>query len=265
MMLDQKCLVVVGGTSGLGLSAARAMIAAGARVVAVGMGQESVQHTNEVLGDDGCAVEADAREPGTATRAIETCVKTFGGFDGLYHVAGGSGRRFGDGPLHELTDEGWAATLDLNLTSVFHSNRAAVRFFLDHQTAGTLLNLGSALGTYPSPRHFSTHAYAAAKAAIIGFSRSIAATYAPHDIRVNVLCPGLVDTPMSRRASEDEQIQTFISRKQPLDGGRNGVPSDLDGAVVYFMSDASRFATGQVLYVDGGWNVTEGLAGEADV
>src|SRR5207249_5239487 len=103
--------------------------------------------------------------------------------------AGGSGRKHGDGPLHELTDDGWRATLDLNLTSLMLSNRAAVRQFLSQRTGGAILNMGSVLGWSPSPRHFATHAYAAAKAAVIGFSKSIAAHYAPQDIRVNVIAP----------------------------------------------------------------------------
>ena len=77
-------------------------------------------------------------------------------------------------------------------------------------------------------------------------------------IRCNVLAPALVETPMAQRAAQDTTIQTYIKTKQPLDGGRIGQPSDLDGAVVYFMSDASKFTTGQVLAVDGGWTVNEG-------
>jgi NAD(P)-dependent dehydrogenase (short-subunit alcohol dehydrogenase family) len=114
------------------------------------------------------------------------------------------------------------------------------------------------LGWSPSPRHFATHAYAAAKAAIIGFTKSIAAYYAARNIRCNVLAPALVETPMAERAAQDEAIQRFINTKQPLDGGRIGRPSDLDAAAIYFMSDASRFTTGQVLAVDGGWCVSEG-------
>src|SRR4029450_2182549 len=119
-------------------------------------------------------------------------------------------RRFGDGPLHELTDEGWMRTLELNLSSVAYSNRAAIRQFLAQGSGGAILNLASALAFSPSPAHFATHAYAAAKAGIIGLSKSAAAHYAPNDIRVNVLAPGLVDTPMARRAAGDQAIQKFI-------------------------------------------------------
>jgi NAD(P)-dependent dehydrogenase (short-subunit alcohol dehydrogenase family) len=164
----------------------------------------------------------------------------------------------GDGPLHELTDNGWRATLDLNLTSLMYSNRAAVQQFLAQRTGGRILNMGSVLGWSPSPRHFATHAYAATKAAIIGLTKSIAATYAAHSIRANVLAPALVETPMAHRAAHDATILRFIKSKQPLDGGRIGQPSDLDAAAVFFMSDGASFTTGQVLAVDGGWCVAEG-------
>jgi NAD(P)-dependent dehydrogenase (short-subunit alcohol dehydrogenase family) len=217
-----------------------------------------VAQAGDLLNQKGVALAGDAGEESTAGHAIQTCMETFGAFHGLYHVAGGSGRKYGDGPLHELTREGWNKTLDLNLTSLMLSNRAAVNAFLKQQSGGVILNMGSVLGYSPSPKYFSTHAYAAAKAAIIGFSKSIAAYYAKDNIRVNVVAPALVETPMAQRAVNDESIQSFIKTKQLLDGGRIGIPSDLDGAAVYFMSDQSRFTTGQVLGVDGGWEVSEG-------
>jgi len=200
----------------------------------------------------------DACKAGTAELAIERCVGEFGGFDGLYHVAGGSGRRHGDGPIHELTDEGWERTLELNLTSLMRSNRAAVRQFLAQGTGGAVLNMGSVLGWSPSPRFFATHTYAAAKSGIIGFSKSLASYYAPKDIRVNVIAPGLVETPMSRRAVGDVEILRFMQTKQPLDGGRIGTAADLDAAVVFLLSDGARCCTGQVLALDRGWTVSQG-------
>jgi len=173
-------------------------------------------------------------------------------------VAGGSGRALGDGPLHEVTDEGWAGTLNLNLNSLFYSNRAAVQQFLTQGSGGTVLNMTSVLAFSPAPKFFATHAYATAKAAIIGFTRACAAYYAPQNIRFNALAPALVDTPMSDRAQRDEAVMRYIRNKQPLEGGRIGQPSDIDAAAVYFMSEDSKFVTGQVLAVDGGWCVSEG-------
>ena len=256
--LAGKVLVVIGGTTGLGLSAAKAFVAEGARVVVVGRNADNVKAARQALGKSAKALCGDAARPNTATRAIRTALSGFGGFHGLYHVAGGSGRRHGDGPLHAITDAGWDFTLELNLSSLFYSNRAAARQWLEQKTGGSILNMSSVLGFSPSPRHFATHAYAATKAAVLGLTRSAAAFYAARNIRFNVLAPALVATPMSRRAQGNRAIRKFIAAKQPLDGGRIGRPEDLDAAAVYFMSEDSRFVTGQVLAVDGGWCVSEG-------
>lgn len=260
-MLRDRVIVIIGGTTGLGLSAARACAAAGARVAVVGRDAENAKAAGRALGDAGLAIVGDATDPQTAPAAIARAVEALGDVHGLYHVAGGSGRRRGDGPLHEISDDGWRFTQELNLTSLFYSNRAAARHFLAAGHGGSVLNMGSVLGQSPSPKHFATHAYAAAKGAVIGFTKSCAAYYAPQGIRFNVVAPALVETPMAHRAANDAQIQKFIATKQPLDGGRIGSAADLDAAVVYFLSDASGFTTGQVLAVDGGWGVSEGQHG----
>lgn len=261
-MLEQKTIVIIGGTSGMGFSASRAFAKAGARVVAVGADEDSCAHTKARVGERVSVLCGDARDPATATKAIERALDQFGGFDGLYHVAGGSGRKWGDGPLHDIPLEGWNQTLELNLTSVMLSNQAAVRTFRERKTPGAILNLTSVLAFSPSARYFYTHAYAAAKSAIIGFSKSIAAYYAEDDIRVNVLAPAFTITPMSRRAQAREDIRTFLQTKQPLRGGGPATPTDLDGLACYFMSDQSSFTTGQVISVDGGWSISEGQVGE---
>jgi len=258
MNLKNKNIVIIGGTTGIGLSAAKAFIAEGAKIVGVGRNANSVAEAKKILGKNAEVLAADATHPETANNSIVTCIEEFGSFDGLYHVAGGSGRKFGDGPLHELTLDGWNKTLELNLTSLMLSNQAAIKKFLEQKKTGTILNMGSVLGFSPSPKYFSTHAYAAAKAAIIGFSKSIAAYYAKDNIRVNVIAPALVETPMAQRAANDEEILSFIKTKQPLDGGRIGEAEDCDGIAVYLMSDQSRFTTGQVIAVDGGWTISEG-------
>jgi NAD(P)-dependent dehydrogenase (short-subunit alcohol dehydrogenase family) len=255
-MLQNKNIVIIGGTTGLGLSAAKAFIAYGANVVVVGRNEASAAEAKEILGTNAGVLVGDATNQDTAINAINSCIEKFGGFNGLYHVAGGSGRKMGDGPLHELTLDGWNKTLELNLTSLMLSNQAAVRKFLELKTAGTILNMGSVLGYSPSPQYFSTHAYAAAKSAIIGFTKSIAAYYTKDNIRANVIAPALVQTPMAQRAANDDNILAFIKTKQPLDGGRIGQAEDLDGLAVYFMSNQSKFTTGQVVAVDGGWSIS---------
>src|SRR5687768_7298940 len=105
-MLHNKNIVIIGGTTGLGLSAAKAFLQQGAKVVAVGRHPETAQLAQEELGSSGLVLTGDATNEDTATHAIALCLEKWGRFDGLYHVAGGSGRSMGDGPLHEITLEG---------------------------------------------------------------------------------------------------------------------------------------------------------------
>lgn len=256
--LPNKRIVIIGGTAGMGLSTALACVAEGARVVVVGRNGEHAGQAGGQLGEAGLALAGDATAEDTAIKAIQACREQFGGFDALYHVAGGSGRKFGDGPLDQLTLDGWRYTLQMNLEALMLSNRAAVQAFLQQQQPGAIVNMSSILAFSPSPKYFVTHAYAAAKSAVIGFSQSVAAYYAAQNIRVNVIAPSLIETPMSQRAATDEAIRQFIKTKQPLDGGRMGMPQDVDGAAVFLLSDESRFITGQVIAVDGGWSLSEG-------
>ncbi|WP_336517955.1 SDR family NAD(P)-dependent oxidoreductase [Pollutibacter soli] len=256
--LAGKAIVIIGGTSGIGLSAAKACKEAGAQIVVTGLDSGQKEELMKILGTDSPVLYNDATSESAAVDAIELCINRFGSFDGLYHVAGGSGRKYGDGPLDQITLEGWNKTLELNLTSIMLSNRAAVKQFMKSGNAGAILNLGSVLGYSPSATFFHTHAYAAAKSAIIGFSKSIAAYYAGRNIRANVIAPALVDTPMSQRAMNDVAISSFVKSKQPLDGGRSGIPEDLDGLAIFLLSDQSKFITGQVIAVDGGWSLTDG-------
>lgn len=250
--------IIMGGTSGLGLAAALALRDNGAKVLVVGRSQRSCENALSRLGDKCLAICGDAIDPMTIDNAIEMASISFGGITGLFHVAGGSGRSFGDGPLHKMSLEGWNRTLELNLTSMMLSNRAMVNYFLENDKPGTILNMGSVLGYSPSPQYFTTHAYAAAKSAIIGFSKSLASYYAKNDIRVNVIAPGLFATPMAKRAMGDDKIQDFLRTKQPLDGGRSGKVEDINNAVLMFLSPTSTFITGQVLAVDGGWAISDG-------
>ncbi len=245
-------IIIMGGTTGLGLSAAKKLVALGANIVITSRHQANVDAALAQLGPQAKGFAADAATPDAAEHAVAM----FERLDALYHVAGGSGRSKGDGALHELTDDGIDYTLDLNLKSVMLSNRAAVRQFMKQGVGGVILNMASVLGWSPSPQYFASHAYAAAKAGIIGFSKSIAAYYAPHNIRVNVIAPALVETPMSKRAAESDEIMTFIKTKQPLDGGRIGLAEDCDAAALMLLSPDSKFITGQVLAVDGGWTVS---------
>lgn len=249
-------VVIAGGTTGLGLSAAQRLVEQGAHVAVFGRSQENVDQALALLGDQAIGFAADAMDSASAEKVIALAVEKFCRIDALYHVAGGSGRRMGDGPLHEMTDDGWRYTCDLNLSSVIYSNRAAVQQFLKQGSGGCILNMSSVLGWSPEPTYFASHAYAATKAGIIGFSKASASYYAKDNIRINVLAPALVETPMSQRAVGNDEIMQFIKHKQPLDGGRVGVPADVDGAALFLLSRQAKFITGQVLAVDGGWTVS---------
>ena len=255
MLLDKKNIIVVGGTSGIGKSAVKAFMNEGALLTVVGRNSKKLSDTKELLGDNGITIKGDASKSGTINIAIKQAVERFGDLHGLYHVAGGSGRQNGDGPLHEVSDAAWDYTISINLDSIFYSNRAVIKQFINQGQGGSILNMSSVLGFSPSSKFFSTHAYACAKAAIIGLSKSLASYYSTYDIRINVISPGLIATPMSERAQSNNEIISYIQKKQSLDGGRIGKAVDLDGAAIYFMSDKSIFTTGQILSIDGGWTV----------
>lgn len=262
--LEGLSIVIVGGTSGLGLSAARACEREGALLTVVGRPDAEADRAASLLGDAARLLRGDATDPAVAVQAIEEAVGAFGRVDGVFHVAGGSGRRAGDGPLDRVTDEGWRYTLELNLSSLFFTNRAAAQYFVRARHGGSVLNMASVLAFSPSPAHFATHAYAAAKAGVIGLTTSCAAYYASRNVRFNVVAPSLVQTPGAQRAAADPHVAAYIRHKQPLDEGRIGQPEDVDGAVVYLLSAESRFVTGQVLVVDGGWCVSEPPSGTPD-
>lgn len=197
----------------------------------------------------------DLRDEGAVGEALTACLNRFGGVDGVFNVAGISGRRQGDGPLHECTAEGWDVTLDSNVRSMFLVCRGVLRHWLDNGRPGTILNMSSVLAFSPQPQYFATHAYAASKGAIISMSLAMAAYYARHKIRVNVIAPGLVRTPMSTRAQSDEDVLEFIAHKQPLSGGMLDA-GDVAETALFLLGEQARNITGQVVSVDGGWTVS---------
>lgn len=257
--LSGKRCLIVGGTSGLGHAAAQRFLVEGAKLVIAGRTADKGDEALTALRPLGpvAFVACDAAVPDQVQHLFTEALACLGGLDVLYHVAGISGRRFGDGPLHECSDDGWHATLQANLTSTFLTNRAAVRQFLQQGGSGAILNMASVLGFAPAPRYFDTIAYAATKGGIISMSRLAAARYAADGIRVNVLAPALIETPMSGRAVNDPAIRHYLRTKQPLTAGP-GRPEDCSDAAVFLCSDAARFITGVVLPLDGGWCVSEG-------
>lgn len=257
-------IYLITGSTGIAAATARMATQAGANVFMVGKDESSCRDLHDELsaaGSYGGYYVADLTLSDAVEAAVAQAVERLGRIDALFNVAGISGRRFGDGPAHECTPEGWDVTMDINAKSAFLMCGAVLRVMLKqsidaHGLRGTILNMGSILGGLsPEPKHFATHAYAASKAAITGFSRSMAAYYAPYKIRINVIAPSLTRTPMSLRAQSDADILEYMKIKHPLGEEMLDV-SDVASAALFLLSDASRRITGEVLTVDAGWSVT---------
>ncbi len=260
-LAGRACLVA--GSTGIAEAAARRFAAEGAHVLVTSRTAEHCEALAESIraeGGSAVAQVADLTDEAHVAGAVGACVATFGRIDGAFVVAGGSGRRFGDGPIHALTADGWEQTFKLNVRTQALVCREVVRVMLDQPrdprsgSRGSILLMGSVLAFDPVPELFATHAYAAAKGAIASLMTTMAATYAPEGIRVNAVAPGLVATPMAARAAADPATVAFARRRQPLADGLLD-PLDIAEAAVFLLSDESRRITGQLLKIDGGWSV----------
>ena len=270
--LDGRTCLVVGGTSGIGLASATRFLQEGARVVVTGrepdIGRAALAQLTPLGPVSEFTLELAEGEEGVARTFVFALDALDGRLDVLLHVAGISGRKFGDGPLHECTNEGWERVMRTNAQGVFLTNRAAVRVMLNQPLdaaglRGTVVNVGSVVDRSPSPVHFGTLAYAASKGAVRALTMAAAARYAPDRIRFNLLAPGLIDTPMAARAVNDDRLRPYLVSKQPMAGGP-GSADDVAEAALYLCEPASRLVTGTELIVDGGWCVSEGAReGEA--
>lgn len=254
---------LVTASTGIGAETARQLARVGHNLFIVSRTVKNVQALVaelRALGAQAGSHTGDLTNSGVGPAAVAKCVKQFGRLDGLYNVAGISGRKFGDGPLHSCTEAGWEKVIQTNLTTQYRLGREALRVMLaqtPHRETGqrgVILNMASILGLHPEPKHFAAIGYAAAKGGIIAMTRAAAAFYAPKQIRINAIAPALVHTPMSARASENSAILKFIKQKQPLSGGMILV-ADAAAASVFLLTDASRAITGEVLEVDAGWNL----------
>jgi NAD(P)-dependent dehydrogenase (short-subunit alcohol dehydrogenase family) len=245
--LEGKVAVVTGAGGGIGGAAVRRLVAEGARVVAVDREPTGLPSPGEqvqpLVGDVSRAADCAA--------AVEAALARWGGLHAVCNVAGISGRRWGDGPVHACSEAGWDAVLAGNLKSVFLMCRAALPALLA-AGGGAVVNVASVLGVVGGGEPFATHAYAASKAGVIGLTRAMASYYARHRIRVNALCPGLVDTPMAARALGDPATAAHVARMQPLVGGPV-TAEQVAAAVAFLASDDAAHITGAVLPVDAGW------------
>ena len=253
--LKDKIAFITGACSGIGLATVQRFIDEGARVLAADIQDEHGAGLERQFGGKLKYRHCDVMQPQQIQQAIDHAAATFGGLDIVFNNAGAPGER---GGIEELTLEGWDRTHALLLRSVV----AGTKFALPHLKArggGSIINTSSvsALGSGYAPL-----AYAAAKAAVLHFSKLAAADLAKHKVRVNAVVPGFIATPifgknlgMDRPASE--QLAMLLTARggavQPA--GRVGRPEDIAEAVLFFASDAAGFVTGTSLLVDGGLTV----------
>lgn len=260
--MKEKVLIVTGST---GIASETIQLAArrGARICFGSRNEDNCLALHKRVqgwGGESVYLSGDLCDPVYCKSLVSLARERYGRIDGLYNVAGASGRQWGDGPADACTDNGWEKTLDLNLGSQFRMCREVINVMLGQEPGrngqrGAILNMSSILGLNPQTRYFDTIAYATAKGAIISMTRSMAGLYAAKGIRVNAIAPALVETRMSARASADEQVLGWIEGKQPLVNGMMH-PEDLAEASVFLLGQGARAITGQTLVVDAGWSVT---------
>jgi 3-oxoacyl-[acyl-carrier protein] reductase len=233
--LEGRNALVTGGSRGIGRAIAEELAAAGATVV-VGYrsGADEAEEVAQAIG--GKAVQADVSDPEQAARLVEEA--------GDLHVLVNNAGLTRDGLLARMPDDDWREVIDTNLGGVFHTCRAAARGMMKRRT-GSIVNVSSIVGVHGNPGQTN---YAAAKAGIIGFTKSLARELGSRGVRANVIAPGYVSTRLTDVLPDE--LKDVMLANTPL--GRLGDPEDIAGAVRFLASDAAAFITGEVLLVDGG-------------
>jgi 3-oxoacyl-[acyl-carrier protein] reductase len=233
--LEGKTALVTGASKGIGKAIATELAAAGATVV---VGYRSGKDEAEALASDlgGAAIQADVSSADEAKRLVEEA----GDLDILVNNAGLTR----DGLLARMSDDDWQTVIDTNLASVFYTCRAVTRPMMKKR-AGAIVNISSIVGVHGN---WGQTNYAASKAGIIGFTKSLARELGSRNIRANVVAPGYVKTQLTDVLPEE--ATGAMLENTPL--GRLGDPEDVAGAVRFLCSDAASFITGEVLLVDGG-------------
>lgn len=269
MRLANKIALVTGAGSGIGRAIACRFAVEGASLVlsdiagtglretaalieetlAVERSQGHISSTDEPLWTPwGSFVVGDVSERADADRMVEAAITRWGRLDIVVNNAGITGSR--QATLAHLTpDEEWDRVMEVNVNGVFRVASAAIRRMLE-QGSGTIINMASSAGFVPFP---ARAAYDASKGAVISFTRALALDYAPNHIRVNAICPGMVETAMTRWRLEIPELRQQVLDMTPW--GRIGRPEDIASAAVYLASDEADFVTGHMLVIDGGWTI----------
>jgi gluconate 5-dehydrogenase len=244
--LDGRVAVVPGGNGGIGSVLCRALAAYGADVVIAGRRFERCQDVAaqiEASGRHALAVRADLTRPEDAERLMTQAVERFGRLDILVNCVGGNARF----PAEEYPLSEWRRILDLNLTTMLLACQAAARYMIP-QRYGKILNISSVRSLLGI--HSGYSAYCAAKGAVNMLTKQLATEWAKYGITVNAIAPTFIRTEQVADMLSDQAFYDSLVRRIPL--GRIGEVDDLVGAVLFFVSPASNFITGQVLFIDGG-------------
>jgi NAD(P)-dependent dehydrogenase (short-subunit alcohol dehydrogenase family) len=243
--LAGKVAVITGATKGIGAAIARTFVAEGASVVIAARGVSSGESLAKALGNV-VFIQTDVASEEGVTAAVELAVSRFGRLDCMINNVGFTGAV---GSICQIPAEHWRATMAALLDGVFFGMKHAARVLVEQGQGGSILTTSSIAGVRGG---IGAHPYTTAKHALTGLTRSVASELAPHHIRVNIIAPGTVVTPLSAQAfGGDMDVTTRVSAEsspmtQPI------FPADLAHAYVYMASDEARHVTGQVLVVDGG-------------
>jgi NAD(P)-dependent dehydrogenase (short-subunit alcohol dehydrogenase family) len=233
--LAERSILITGGASGIGNACAELAASLGARVTVADVEAGGVV-------EELSYVSCDARDPEAMRAAVEAASAATGRLDGLITTVGGAHL----GPLDELTPEAWREELDFNLTTVYVACHATLPL-MRAKGAGAIVTVSSGYANLPGP---DRAAYTAAKAGVVAFTRSLAASAAPDRVRANCIAPGPTDTPRFREMNGGEEGVERVRQSIPL--GEIPKPLDVANAAIFLLSDAARQITGQVIHVNGG-------------
>ena len=249
-LLEGKIALVTGAASGIGRATSLVMAREGARVVVSDINAEGAEATLSAikdLGGQGTFIHADVSKAEDVQALVAGVVETYGRLDCAYNNAGIEG--FMEGRLHEYPEDIWDRLIDINLKGVWLCLKYEIPRMLE-QGGGAIVNTASAAGLVGSRR---LSAYVASKHAVVGLTKAAALEYARDGIRVNAVCPGIIDTPMVQRliAGREADDEGPISSLQPV--GRLGAPEEIAESVAWLCSDAASLVTGTAMAVDGGF------------
>ena len=250
--LDGKIAIVTGAGSGLGRAAAIRFGAEGASVACVDLDRTGAEETVSAMGERGLVVTADVTTEDDTERMVAETTDYFGPPTVLYANAGIGGR----GAAAEVGLELWQAVLAVNLTGVWLSAKSCLPAMID-AGGGSIINQGSITGLIGFP---NSAAYSASKGGVVALTRQMAVDYAPHNVRVNAICPGVIETPLLRRSwalaqgVEESEVDDLLAQHwhPQIPMGRLGTADDIAAIAVYLASDESAWTTGSILTVDGG-------------